>query len=296
MLPIVKNRKIWFIFSGILIVASIAALAVWHLRFGTDFTGGSLLEVKWDIQAPRVEDTRTAIDPLLDYDFVVQAGENNEMLLRMESISEEKHQEILLALQTKFGAVTQLRFDSIGPVLGQELVSKSLWGLGIMFAIIIIYIAWSFRKVSHPVASWKFGVLTVVAGFHDVIVPLGLFAVLGRFFGTEVNASFVAAILTILGYSITDTIVVFDRVRENIAKSPADFENAVEISVNQTLGRSINTSLTTILAMVAVYFFGGESVHDFALALIVGIIVGTYSSIFIASPSLVAWYKKGKAA
>lgn len=294
MLPIVKYRKIWFIFSGVLIAASIAALGVWHLRFGTDFTGGSLLEVQWNDTAPAATEVHSTLDPLLDHDVVVQSSENNKVLIRMEHLSEEKHQEILSALKSKFGVVTQLRFDSIGPVLGQELARKSIWGLAIMFLMIVLYIAWSFRKVSHPVASWKFGILTIATGFHDVIVPLGLFAILGRFYGTEVNASFVAAILTILGYSITDTIVVFDRVRENIAKNPTNFEHAVEFSVNQTLGRSINTSLTTLLAMVAVYLFGGETVHDFALALIIGIVTGTYSSIFIASPLLVAWHKRVK--
>lgn len=292
MFPIIKLRNIWFIFSGALILCAVLAIAFWQFRFGIDFTGGSLLEVQWKGGVPSSHDVRGALDPLLDRDFVIQQGESDRTVIRMEPVSEETHQEVLRAARERFGEFDELRFDSIGPVIGQELARKSMWALGVVFVAIIIYIAISFRHVARPVAAWKYGVITILTGFHDVIIPLGLFAILGKFYGTEVNAAFIAAVLTILGYSINDTIVVLDRVRENLAKGVGAFEEIVERSVHQTIARSLNTTITTLLALVAVYFFGGETVKDFTLALIVGIATGAYSSIFIASPLLVVWHRK----
>lgn len=291
MLPIIKYRKIWFIFSGTLVLASFLALAVWHLRLGTDFTGGSLLEVKWNGGAPTVETVQNAVRPLLNRDFVVQPGQNNSTIIRTEALNEQQHQDILKELKAD-GTFDELRFDSIGPVLGVELFQKSLWALLIVFIGIILYISWSFRRVTKPVSSWMYGIVTIITGFHDVAFPLGLFAVLGHFYNVEVNAGFVAAILTVLGYSINDTIVVLDRIRENLSHAGlATFDVVVEASVNQTIARSVNTSTTALLALIAIYFFGGTTTKDFSLALIVGIATGTYSSIFIASPLLVAWQR-----
>lgn len=292
MFPIIKLRKIWFVFSGALILCAIVAIALWQFRFGIDFTGGSLLEIGWRGTVPATAELKTLLDPLLERDFVVQSGDADRTIIRMEPVAEEKHQEVLRVARERFGEFDELRFDSIGPVIGQELARKSIWALAIVFIAIIIYIAISFRRVSRPVAAWKYGVITILTGFHDVIIPLGLFAILGKFYGTEVNAAFIAAVLTILGYSINDTIVVLDRVRENLGKGVGVFEDVVERSVHQTIARSLNTTITTLLALVAVYFFGGETVKDFALALIVGIATGAYSSIFIASPLLVVWHRK----
>lgn len=183
------------------------------------------------------------------------------------------------------------RFDTIGPTIGQELRTKSLIAIALVILLIVSYIAFAFRSVSQPLASWKYGATTVVALIHDVIIPAGFFAVAGRFLGFEVDTLFVTAVLTILGFSVHDTIVVFDRIRENL-KRPSfrgDFEALVNQSVRETLVRSLNTSLTVILALAAVYFFGGVSTKVFSVTLIVGIVVGTYSSIFIASPLLVTW-------
>lgn len=195
-------------------------------------------------------------------------------------------------------------FESIGPTVGRELMQRSVYAVLAVLAAIIIYIAWAFRKVSQPVASWKYGVAAVIALTHDVLIPIGIFAVLGRFLGVEVDILFVTALLTILGFSVHDTIVVFDRIRENLAHSrhrispPArggdregegGFEEIVNISVNQTVRRSINTSMTAFLALAAIFLFGGETIKYFVLALMLGIIFGTYSSIFIASPILVVW-------
>ncbi len=161
----------------------------------------------------------------------------------------------------------------------------------IVLAIIILYIALAFQKVSKPVASWKYGLSAIVALFHDILITLGIFSILGHFYGIEINIPFVAAILTVLGYSVNDTIVVFDRIRENLPKSELDFENTVNVSVNQTITRSINTSLTTLLVLLSILFWGGETIRDFVLALSIGVFIGTYSSIFLASPMLVVWEK-----
>lgn len=188
----------------------------------------------------------------------------------------------------------ELRFDSVGPSIGRELKQKSLTATMLVLIAIVLYIAWVFRKVSKPVASWKYGLTAIIALFHDVMITLGIFAVLGEFFNVEINTPFVAAILTVLGYSVNDTIVVFDRLRENLPKSEEDFEGTVNISVNQTIKRSINTSLTTLLVLLSILFFGGGTIKDFVLALSIGVFIGTYSSIFLASPMLVIWEKLKK--
>jgi len=212
--------------------------------------------------------------------------------LRIEPISREQHDVILSALQEDLGTFEELRFDSVGPVIGEELKSKSVTAMIILLAMIVFYVAWSFRRVSKPVASWKYGLLTIIAALHDVLIPLGVFAVLGKYAGYQIDTAFVAAMLTIMGYSINDTIVVFDRTRENLVTnrhSDASFAEIVDKSVIQSFGRSINTSLTTLLVLVAIFFFGGDTTQSFVLALIIGIISGAYSSIFVASPLLVVW-------
>ncbi len=294
MINIIGYKKLWLIIAGTLVAASIAALAIWGLRFGIDFTGGSLLEVRFKDDRLVVTDIAGELVSLGVEGANVQPVGDNGMLFRFKSIDEAKHQEILSRLKEKFGDVEEMRFESIGPTIGKELRTKAIYSIIIVLICIILYIAWAFRKVSKPVASWKYGIVAIIVLLHDVGVPIGLFALLGRFMGVEVNSAFVAAILTILGYSVNDTIVVFDRIRENLIKSGGDyehFERIVNESVNQTFARSINTTLTTLLALIAVFFWGGESVKYFALALIVGIGLGAYSSIFIASPLLVVLEK-----
>ncbi len=292
---IIGKRKIWFAISGVLVLASIICVAVFGLNFGIDFTGGSLLEIKFETEAT-VDSVRSM---LLDQGYegvrVQQSGEA-DYIIRFLPLSEEEHQAVLGALSEQFGSAEELRFDSIGPIIGYELRRKALWAIGFALVLIMAYIAWAFRKVSEPVASWKYGLLTIIAAMHDLIIPIGAFAVLGALLGYQVDTAFVAALLTILGYSINDTIVVFDRTRENLSTltSSESFESVVNRSVNQTLTRSVNTSVTTLLALVAVFLFGGETIQHFALALIIGIISGTYSSIFLASPFLVAWERRGK--
>jgi len=292
---IIGRRKIWFIISGALIAASIIAVATLGLNFGIDFTGGSLMEVAFENETS-VDQVRDALASAGHSEARVQPSSEADFIIRLEPITEEEHQLALSTLKEQLGEAEELRFDMIGPVIGNELRKRAVWAIGFALLLIMTYIAWAFRKVSEPVASWKYGLLTIVAATHDLIIPIGVFAVLGHLLGYQIDTAFVAALLTILGYSINDSIVVFDRTRENLTRltSAETFDSVVNRSVNQTLTRSINTSVTTLLALLAVFFFGGETIQNFALALIVGILSGTYSSIFLASPLLVSWEKFGK--
>lgn len=305
---IIQSRKIWLSISGALVAASIILLFIFGLNFGIDFTGGSLLEVKFTGERPAASEAQSVLDDLELGSLSVQPSGEDGMILRFQDISEEKHQEILSKLdglvkgeveeiqqdgvtENLKSEIEELRFDSVGPSIGKELKRKSVSAVIIVIIAIVLYIAWAFRKVSKPVSSWKYGVVAIITLFHDVIITVGVFVILGKYFGVEINIPFVAAILTVLGYSVNDTIVVFDRIRENLPKSEEDFENTINKSVNQTITRSINTSLTTLLVLLAIVFWGGATIQAFALALAVGVFIGTYSSIFLASPLLVVWEK-----
>ena len=281
--------------------ASIILLIAFGLNFGIDFTGGSLLEVRFLSEKPTAEEIKNALSDLDLGSLTVQPAGEDGMLLRFQDISEEKHQEVLTTLKGLMSQITdnnisnskleELRFDSVGPSIGEELKRKSVYAMFFVLIAIVLYIAWAFRKVSKPIVSWKYGVVAIITLFHDVIITVGVFVILGKFFGIEVNTPFVVAILTVLGYSVNDTIVVFDRIRENLPRSEEDFEGTINTSVNQTITRSINTSITTLAVLLSIVFFGGQTIQSFALALSVGVFIGTYSSIFLASPLLVVWEK-----
>ncbi len=290
-MKIVANRKIWFSISGAMVVLSLVLLASLGLKLNIDFTGGSLLEVEYVGERATIEDIRATVEGAGFENGSVQPSDEHGLIVRQPTLSEAQHQELLTALGT-LGELDEMRFDSIGPVIGQELQRKSFLALGLIFLAIILYVAWAFRKVNRFIKSWKYGVLTIVAAIHDIIIPLGVFAVLGHYTGATVGTAFVAALLTILGYSVNDSIVVFDRVRENLIEDgDGNFEKTVDDSINQTIARSINTTITTLLALVAIYLFGGETTKEFVLVLIIGIGVGAYSSVFLASPLLVTWQK-----
>lgn len=299
MVSIIQYRKFYYVFSGVLIVLSIAALAVWGLKFGIDFKGGSLLVGEFTATVPANREISDALRKLDLGEIVVQPTGERGVMLRFKEIDEQMHQSVIATLnelartQDQENVFTQKSFESIGPSIGKELRTKALTATAIVLALIIGYVALAFRRVSYPLASWKYGMATLIALSHDVIIPLGLFAVLGHFYNVEISSAFIAAILTVLGYSVHDSIIVFDRVRENLLRHQGKtFEETVNISVNQTFIRSLNTSLTVILVLIAIYFFGGESIKYLALLLLVGIGVGTYSSIFIASTILVSWYDR----
>jgi len=209
----------------------------------------------------------------------------------MKDISEDTHQEVLQKLKEN-NEVEEKRFEAIGPAIGSEL--KKTTKIVIIFSLlaIVLYIAFAFRKISRPVKSWQYGIAALLALFHDVLIPLGVFSVLGKIYGIQITIPVVVALLTVLGYSINDTVVVFDRIRENLWKiTGLSFEETVNKSLNQTLVRSINTSLTSLFVLAAIFFFGGETLRYFSLVLIIGVLCGVYSSIFIASPLLVSWSK-----
>lgn len=289
---VVNYRHIWYSLSAALLIASFVGIGSYGLKQGIDFTGGSILAVRFE-QRPSITDTDAALrEAVQDLGaIVIQPAGESDIQIRTKALSDEEHVAIVEKLEQSFGTSTELRFDAIGPVIGQELRTKSMQGLAVTLVLILAYVAWAFRKVSGSVKSWQYGAVTILAAFHDIIIPVGVFAFLGHYFGVEIGTPFVAAILTILGYSITDTIVVLDRVRENLRVRDGSFADIVEASVQQTFLRSLNTSVTTLLALVAIYLFGGVTLRDFTLTLIIGITAGTYSSIFIASPLLVTMDK-----
>lgn len=288
---IIKYRKIWYAISGLLVGASLFSVLYFGLNIGIDFTGGSLLEVEYANERPDAGVVKKDIENLDLGNTTVQPTGDKGFIIRLKDISEDEHQQLISALSSK-GELNELRFDSIGPIIGKELRQKSFFAIISVIIMIILYIAFVFRKVSRPVSSFKFGLMAIVALIHDVAIPTGIFAILGSFMGVEIDILFVSALLTILGFSVHDTIVVFDRVRENLRKGIGEsFEDTVGFSLNQTIVRSINTSLTVLIVLGALFFFGGESTKFFSLALIIGVAIGTYSSIFLASPLLVTIHK-----
>lgn len=289
-MKIIKLRPLWYVISGSLMVASILSLAIFGLKFGIDFTGGTLISVRFQDRPTSVEIERSLEANNLG-SIVIQPVGEKDVNLRTKTLTNDESTAVVENLGKAFSGVEQLRIDSIGPSVGAELRAKSIKALIISLFAILAYIAYAFRKVSAPIKNWKYGVVTIFAAVHDVLLPLGVMSVLGVALGWEVDVTFVVAILTVLGYSINDTIVVLDRVRENLHKVSGSFVEILEVSVHQTLLRSLNTSVTTLFALVAIFFFGGASLRPFALTLIIGVISGTYSSIFVTAPLLYTWEK-----
>ena len=305
-----------FLFAAVAIfIATISILLTLGLPLGIDFTGGALTEVSYS-ERPEVATLEARLAPLDLGNFslreTVDESGRPGFILRTRDLTEAKRQQVEMAA-TGVGAGGEIaRFTSVGPVLGEELRQKALWAIAAMILVIILYVAYAFRGVKTPVSSWTYGGITIVALLHDVLVPTAAFSVFAYFTGAEVDVLFVMAMLAVLGYSVNDTIVVFDRVRENIIANQKEkrrrvtveaglkkeeiehtltkpFPEIVGLSVKQTLTRSINTSVTTLLALSALYFFGGSVTHNFALMLMFGVVAGTYSSICIANPLLIWW-------
>jgi preprotein translocase subunit SecF len=325
---IINNRKLFYTFSGILVAASLLSLFVWGLKPGIDFTGGSLIDVSYSSRPDQsvVEAAVRAIDPSAS----VRPSGSDEYIVRMKAIDQNEKLAVMSALGVNSaadaasstevlptsigpkpvsnstvsasttapvaGLTTLKTFDSIGPVLGAEALRKAYVSVILVILGIVLFITFAFRKVSEPVSSWKYGLTAIIGLVHNVLITMGVFSILGHLASYEVDTLFVTALLVILGFSVHDTIVVFDRVRENLrvlgAKKP--FNEVVGASISQTFTRSINTSLTTLLALVVLYIMGGATTEHFCLALIIGIAAGTYASIFIGSPLLVTIEKWGK--
>ncbi len=295
---VVTYRKIFYTISALLVLGSIVSMLMFGFHLGIDFKGGSILEVNYPNGRPEASEVTDTLKAL-NVDPSVRATGENGYLIRMKTLTEKERVSVVSALDHS-GTIKleQKRFDSIGPLLGSEATKKSLVSIIIVIIAIVLFIAFAFRHVSQPVSSWKYGIVAIIALMHDVIVPTGVFSLLGHIKGYEIDTLFVTALLVILGFSVHDTIVVFDRVRENLKTSRRQsFDLTVGQSISQTFTRSINTSLTVVLSLLALYFFGPEATHQFTLALLIGIIVGTYSSIFLGSPLLVTlekWQQRNK--
>lgn len=293
-IPFLKYKKIYFIFSGILILTSLISLVVFGLRPGIDFVGGSLLELKFETNRLSSEEIRTELKNFDLGDIIIQPTGEKGLIIRMKATDTETRELVAQRLKER-AELTVMRNDLIGPVVGRELRDSTRIIVILAILAIMAYIALAFRRVSKPVAGWQYGIASLIALFHDILITLGVFSILGFFYYVEITIPIVTALLVVLGYSINNTVVVFDRIRENLIKRiGVTYEETVNKSLNQTLFRSINTSLTTLFVLIAIFFFGGITLKYFALALIVGIVAGTYSSFFLASPILVAWLKLRK--
>lgn len=291
MRQLIQQRKYFYAFSIVITIASIAMLSMWGLKLGIDFRGGTLLEVSWSegkipeksaieemlVKVPRVES------------LVVQTSGDRNTLIRYASSDETVNEAVFAELKKTDENIELIRSEFIGASVSESIKKNAIIALILAVIGIILYIAWAFRGVSRPVSSWHYGVQATVALAHDIVITLGVFSFLGKFYGIEVGAPFIAALLTILGYSVNDTIVVYDRIRENLIRSGGkeDFEGVVNRSLNQTIARSFNTSFTVIIVLIAISIFGGESIRSFAVALLIGVSAGTYSSIYIATALLV---------
>lgn len=287
-MDIIGHRKIWYLISAILILPGIAALIVWHLNFGIDFTGGTLLEVQFNKNIT-VNEVKNSLNGLNLSNLSITSVGSDSFLIRTGTISQEQHDKISADL-AKVGESKEISYESVGPTVSSDITKKAIISVVLASLAIILYIAFAFRRVPKPASSWRFGVCAVLALIHDLAFVVGVFAILGHFLHYEIDSLFITALLTIMGFSVHDTIVVFDRIRENLRKHPSEnFQTNINNSILQTLNRSLNTSLTVLIVLAALYFLGGSSIHHFVLALLIGITIGTYSSIFNASPLLVTW-------
>ncbi len=282
---VIKHKKIFVTLSIILVILSLGSIAYFGLNLGIDFKGGSLTEVEYKTSRPEQKLVEEELKLLSIGEIVIQPIGTTGYGIKTRAVNEEERSSIIKALGSD---VTEKSFTSIGPSVGAELVRKSIISFILVSLGIIFFIAFSFRKVSKPVSSWKYGMIAIVTLIHDIIIPVGVFSILSHLYGTEVDTLFVVAILTILGLSVSDTIVVFDRIRENIRIGHfKTFEETIGKSLEQVYTRSIATSSTVIIVLLALVFFGPSSTKVFAMMLTAGMFLGTYSSIFLASPLLV---------
>ena len=288
-----KHRKIFYGFSGFFAIVSLASVLIFGLNLGIDFTGGSVLQVNFAETRPSLDQIREALVEVGLGDVVVQTQDTRGLSIKTKKSDLLTRQLLVDKLQelAEIEAGSE-SFESIGPVIGNELKRKTNIVIILALLSILAYIAFSFRKISRPVKSYVYGLTSLLALFHDVAISLGVFTILGRFYGIGITIPIVTAFLTVVGYSINDSVVVFDRVRENLLKSRGEnFEQSIDKSLNQSLTRSINTSFTTMIVLFAIFFFGGSSLKFFSLALILGVGLGTYSSLFLATPLLISFLR-----
>lgn len=294
MYNIIGRWKLWFAFSGLLLLGSIVFIALGGLKLSIDFTGGSLLEVSFGGTRPSPEEVVNVLASQNLGTVQAQPAGERAMALRFRTATNDEREAVMGKLQEQFKEVSEVSFDAIGPTVGRELRQKALVAIALVLIGIIVYLSWAFRQSSSFVSSWIFGLNAIIALIHDVLITTGAFALLGFLGKVEIDILFVTALLTVIGFSVHDTIVVFDRIREGLRMhgGTLSFTDILNRSVNETLARSINTSVTALIILAALYLFGAFNTKPFVLALLIGITIGTYSSIFIASPLLLFWSKR----
>jgi len=291
---IVGNKGIYLTISSVLVGIAVLAIVGYGFHEGIDFRGGTLWNLKFSSNNVQATDLEKFFGTELNTTDVrvTRDAQTGDYLVKLPAVGESDHKDLTDKLEAQYKDVQELSFQSIGPSVGAELKSNSMMAIALVLIGISLYIAFAFRKVYQPISSWKYGWVTLVTLFHDVAIPAGLLAILGHHGQVEVDGNFIVALLVVMGFSVHDTIVVFDRIRENLlldrARSP--FTKVVNDSVNQTLARSVNTSLTLILVLIALYVVGPKALTYFVLTLLVGVTTGIYSSIFVASPLLVVWH------
>lgn len=291
-MKLLNYYKFFFYLSGVVTIVAIIALSVYGLKLGVDFKGGSATELSFTdpVETKKVAE---AVQTSGVSGAQILTTDKNGIIIKTGVIENEQKEKMLEVIKLDVGEFKEVRSDSIGPVIGNELKRHAGYQLILVSLGIILYIAYAFRKIARPITSWQFGIAAIIALLHDLLVVLGVFAILGKFGGVEIDSLFVTAMLTVLGFSVHDTIIVFDRIRENLkVYAGQSLEFIVNHSISQTIVRSLNTSLTVLFVLLAMLLFGGESIRFFVLALFVGIIAGTYSSIFVASPILVYWQRR----
>src|SRR3989344_1750644 len=291
---IIGHKNKFLSFSLLVIAISIAAIFLYGFIQGIDFKGGALWQFQITENTPEKTELEDFIKENLEVGYIQlnYDSSNNHFFFRLPEIIDEEHQTYLVEFKKQYPSFEELSFQSIGPSVGEKLRKNAIIALALALITVSLYITFVFRKTSRPVSSWKYGVVTMITLFHDIVIPAGLLAVLGKYTGLEIDSNFIVALLVIMGFSVHDTIVVFDRIRENLTldQGKSDFGKVINNSINQTIARSINTSLTLILVLVALYFVGPANLKFFILTLIVGTTVGVYSSIFFASPLLLTWH------
>lgn len=290
---IIGKKKIYFLISLIVMIPGLISLVLYGLNLSIEFTGGSRISVSFPKEVSQ-EQANFLRDSLLNQNVKVYSVEKAGKLaiVRTTPMDQKQDTAFIGDLKSKYGDARQQEFSTIGPTIGGETTTNALKAVVVASLLVVVYISWVFRKVPKPASSIRFGVSTVIALIHDVLVVVGVFSILGHFLHVEIDSLFVTAVLTIIGFSVHDTIVVFDRIRENLEKNGgSNFEKTVNDSILQTIGRSLNTSITVLLVLFALLLFGGESIRWFVVALIVGMLSGTYSSVFNASPILVVWHE-----
>ena len=291
-LDIIGKKNLYFALSLIVVIPGLVALLLYGLNLSIDFTGGSRLTINFKnkVEKQEIDKIKQIFNQENIRVYTIEQSKN-QVLVRTSPIDQSQNNKFISELSKNFKDAKETEFETIGPTIGKETTANAVKGVLLASLLVIIYITWSFRKVPKPASSLRFGVSAIIALIHDVLVVVGIFAILGHFFKVEVDSLFVTALLTVIGFSVHDTIVVFDRIRENLRRSQGAFSQIVNDSILQTLDRSLNTSLTVILVLFALLLFGGESIRRFVVALLIGIASGTYSSIFNASPILVVWHE-----